>query len=66
RAALQARLGSLGVTMRDASYALTHDGAVIEFSGNVVAVSEAAFEALAGHLRGEAGVAEFELTRISK
>lgn len=66
RQALQARLAGFGVTMRDASYALTHDGAMVEYSGSLVAGSEASFESLADHLRDQEGVAEFQLSRISK
>lgn len=63
---LRARLAGFGVNLRDLSYALTKDGTLVEFSGNVMASSETCFEQLVGHLRGQAGVAEFELSRISK
>ena len=66
KAALEALLARFGVTLRDVSYALSHDGAMMEFSGNVLAVSDRNFDDLAGHLRGLEGVAEFELARISK
>jgi putative Mg2+ transporter-C (MgtC) family protein len=63
---LTAMLQGFGVSLRDVSYALSHDGAVMEFSGNIVAGSDRRFDDLAGHLRGHEGVAEFQLSRISK
>jgi putative Mg2+ transporter-C (MgtC) family protein len=63
---LLAMLQGFGVSLRDVSYALTHDGAVMEFSGNIVASADRAFDDLAGHLRSHEGIAEFELSRISK
>ncbi len=59
-------LEGFGVSLRDISYALSHDGAVVEFSGNVVAGADRCFDELSGHLRAHEGVAEFELSRISK
>jgi putative Mg2+ transporter-C (MgtC) family protein len=66
KAALEAMLDKFGVTLRDVSYALTHDGAVMEFSGNVVARTERCFDDLSDHLRGLEGIAEYQLSRISK
>ena len=66
KAGLEAMLSAFDVTLRDVSYALTHDGAVMEFSGNVLTVDEKSFDNLANHLRGLEGVAEFQLSRISK
>jgi hypothetical protein len=66
KAGLQAMLASHGVTLRDLSYALSHDGAMMEFSGNLVASRDRGLDDLADHLRGHEGVAEFELSRISK
>ena len=63
---LLAMLEGFGVSLRDVSYALSHDGAVVEFSGSIVARSERCFDELSAHLRGHEGVAEFELSRISK
>ena len=63
---LLAMLGGFGVSLRDISFALSHDGAVMEFSGNVVAATDRCFDELSGHLRRHEGVAEFELSRISK
>jgi putative Mg2+ transporter-C (MgtC) family protein len=63
---LLALLAGFGVSLRDVSYALSHDGAMMEFRGNIVAVSGRCFDDLAGHLRDHEGVAEFELSRISK
>ncbi|THD64772.1 MgtC/SapB family protein [Phenylobacterium sp.] len=63
---LLAMLGGFGVSLRDVSYSLSHDGAVMEFSGNIIGGTERCFDDLAGHLRGHEGVAEFELSRISK
>ncbi|HLZ75817.1 MgtC/SapB family protein [Phenylobacterium sp.] len=59
-------LEGFGVSLRDVSYALRSDGAVVEFSGNVVARADRCFDELSGHLRSHEGVAEFELSRISK
>lgn len=66
KAGLQAMLQGFGVSLRDISYALSHDGAIMEFRGNAVAPQDGALDALAEHLRKQEGVAEFELSRISK
>jgi putative Mg2+ transporter-C (MgtC) family protein len=66
RAGLLTILGRFGVAMREISYARSHDGAVIEFSGNLTARREQGLDELAAHLRELAGLAEFELSRISK
>jgi putative Mg2+ transporter-C (MgtC) family protein len=64
--AVRALLAGFGVSLRDVSYALSQDGAVMEFSGNIVARTDRSFDELAGHLRGHEGVTGFELSRISK
>jgi putative Mg2+ transporter-C (MgtC) family protein len=66
RAGLHAMLDGFGITLRDVSYSLSHDGAILEFSGNVVAQRQAALDELAEHLRRQEGVAEFQISRISK
>lgn len=66
KAALQALLASLGVSLKELSYARSHDGAILEFSGNLVGGREAAFDELAAHLRGLPALVEFELSRISR
>jgi putative Mg2+ transporter-C (MgtC) family protein len=66
KAALQALLAEHNISVRDVSYALTHDGAILEYSGNVVAAGSRGLDDLAAHLLAMEGVAEFELARISK
>jgi putative Mg2+ transporter-C (MgtC) family protein len=66
KAGLQAQLASRGVSLSELSYARSHDGAILEFSGNLVAKEDHVFDDLALHLRGLAGLVEFELARISK
>ena len=63
---LTSMLTGFGVSLRDVSYALSHDGAVMEFSGNIVAGTDRCFDQLFAHLCGHEGIAEFELSRISK
>lgn len=65
-AGLHALLREYGVSMREVSYARSHDGALLEFSGNLTAGREQAFDDLAAHLRTRGDLAEFELSRISK
>ena len=65
-AGLHALLAEHRLSMRDVSYALTHDGAILEYSGNVVAEKNGSLDDLAEHLLAMEGVAEFELARISK
>jgi putative Mg2+ transporter-C (MgtC) family protein len=65
-AGLHALLEAHGLSMRDVSYALSHDGAIMEFSGNLVARRSGSLADLAAHLRTLESVAEFELARISK
>jgi len=65
-AALQSLLAAEGVSLQELSYARSHDGAILEFSGNLMATREAAFDHLATHLRALPGLAEFELSRVSK
>ncbi|HEV2531642.1 MgtC/SapB family protein [Phenylobacterium sp.] len=66
KAGLQAMLAARGVSMRELSYARSHDGAILEFSGNLMARRDRAFDDLAEHLRALPALAEFELSRISK
>jgi putative Mg2+ transporter-C (MgtC) family protein len=66
KAGLQSLLASRGVSIRELSYARSHDGTILEFSGNLMAKEDRAFDDLAAHLRGAAGLVEFELSRISK
>lgn len=65
-ATLQAGLAAFGVSLRELSYARSHDGSIVEFSGNLMAEQDRAFDLLASHLRTLEGLAEFELSRISK
>jgi putative Mg2+ transporter-C (MgtC) family protein len=64
--ALQALLATRGVAFRELSYARSHDGAILEFSGNLTALRDRDFDELEGHLRDFPGLVEFELSRISK
>jgi putative Mg2+ transporter-C (MgtC) family protein len=64
--ALRGLLASKDVSMAELSYARTHDGAFLEFSGNLKARGPQAFHDLAARLRTIDGLAEFELSRISK
>jgi putative Mg2+ transporter-C (MgtC) family protein len=66
RARLVGLLAVHGVTLRELSYARSHDGAFLEFSGNVMAKRDTAFDDLAISLRDLESLAEFELSRISK
>jgi putative Mg2+ transporter-C (MgtC) family protein len=66
RAGLQTLVACEGVSLQELSYARSHDGAILEFSGSLVARREAAFDGLAARLRELPGLAEFELSRISK
>lgn len=59
-------LGRYEVSLRELSYAQSHDGALLEFSGNLMAKREGAFDDLAAHLRSRPELVEFELSRISK
>jgi putative Mg2+ transporter-C (MgtC) family protein len=59
-------LADHGVSLRDLSYARSHDGAILEFSGNAMARRGAAFEDLAATLRTLDGLVEFELSRLGK
>jgi putative Mg2+ transporter-C (MgtC) family protein len=65
-AALHALLRGYGVSLREVSYARSHDGALLEFRGNLTAAREQAFDDLATHLRTRGELVEFELARISK
>jgi putative Mg2+ transporter-C (MgtC) family protein len=63
---LQRLLESFGVSLAEVSYARTHEGALLEFRGNLVARRGGAFDRLAAHLRAQANLVEFDLARISK
>jgi len=63
---LRSLLARFRVTVFEVSYGRSHDGAFTEFSGNLTAVHQNAFDDLARHLRVMEGLAEFELARISK
>ncbi len=66
RARLVSLLAVHGVNLRELSYARSHDGAFLEFSGNVMAKRDQSFDDLAVSLRDLESLAEFELSRISK
>lgn len=66
KAGLRALLAEHGLAMRHVSYALTHDGAILEFRGNLMESRRGGLDDLAAHLLAMEGVAEFELSRISK
>jgi len=63
---LMAMLKGFGVDFRDVSYAQSHEGAMLEFSGNLVARNDRGLDDLAAHLRGLEAMAEFEISRNSK
>jgi putative Mg2+ transporter-C (MgtC) family protein len=54
------------VSLRELSFGRSHDGPILEFSGNVMAANDQALDALAASLRELDSLAEFELSRISK
>jgi putative Mg2+ transporter-C (MgtC) family protein len=62
----RAWMASKDVDLAELSYARTHDGAILEFSGNLRAKGPPAFHDLAAYLRDMDGLVEFELDRISK
>ena len=66
RPQLEAMLAGHGVSLREVSYARSHDGALLEFSGALMARRNGAFDELASHLRGLPGLVEFDLARVSK
>lgn len=66
QAGLVALLDGFGVSLRDISYGRSQDGALLEFSGNISAKREAAFDELAAHLRALESLREFQVSRISK
>jgi putative Mg2+ transporter-C (MgtC) family protein len=66
KAGLRSLLARLDVSMREISYARSHEGAIMEFSGNLMAKQDRAFDDLADNLRVVPGLAEFELQRIGK
>jgi putative Mg2+ transporter-C (MgtC) family protein len=63
---LRALIAARGVSLSELSYVRSHDGAMFEFQGNLRAPKSEAFHDLAVHLRTVAGLAEFEVQRISK
>jgi putative Mg2+ transporter-C (MgtC) family protein len=63
---LQALLEAKGVSFRELSYGRSSQGALLEFSGNLMAREDRAFDELAAHLRTLPGLVEFELSRIGK
>jgi putative Mg2+ transporter-C (MgtC) family protein len=63
---LRALMRSRDVDLDELSYARTHEGAVLEFRGNLRAKGPPAFHELAAYLRTVDGLVEFELSRISK
>jgi putative Mg2+ transporter-C (MgtC) family protein len=65
-AGLHELLARHGVSLREVSYAQSQDGALLEFSGNLTANHEQAYDGLAAHLRTRGDLVEFELSRISK
>lgn len=66
RDGLLALLKPYGVSFGEISYARSHDGAMLEFSGNVSAASDGGLDDLAASLRTLDNLVEFELSRISK
>jgi len=65
-AGLRILLAADGVSMRDISYARCRDGALVEFSGNVMTMKDQSLDNLASSLRAVDSLVEFEITRISK
>jgi putative Mg2+ transporter-C (MgtC) family protein len=59
-------MASRDVSLAELSYARTHDGAILEFSGNLRAKNPSAYNNLAVYLRTMEGLVEFNLERISK
>jgi putative Mg2+ transporter-C (MgtC) family protein len=66
KANLVSLLAAQGVSVQELSYARSQQGAIMEFSGNLMAKHERAFDELADFLRALSGLVEFELARISK
>jgi putative Mg2+ transporter-C (MgtC) family protein len=64
--ALKALLKDNGVSLGALSYARTHGGAMMEYSGTMVAPKDAVLHALGERLRAMDGLVEFDLDRISK
>ena len=63
---LRAMLKEHGVSLSELSYALQKDGAILEYSGTLLAPRDAAIRALAEWLRTLDGLVEYDLDRISK
>jgi putative Mg2+ transporter-C (MgtC) family protein len=66
QAGLLEMLAEHGVAMRELSFARSNDGALLEFRGNLTATSDHALDVLAATLREIDGLAEFDISRISK
>ena len=64
--ALRTMLKEHGVSLSELSYALQKDGAILEYSGTLLAPRDAAIRALAEWLRTLDGLVEYDLDRISK
>ena len=63
---LRAFLKDNGVSLSELSYARQEGGAILEYSGTVLAPKAAVFQALAERLRAMDGLVEYDLDRISK
>lgn len=63
---LKVMLAAHGVSFRDVSYAVSRESELVEFSGNLMARTDRALDQFVAHLRSLEGVAEFEISRISK
>jgi putative Mg2+ transporter-C (MgtC) family protein len=63
---LKALLAEHGVSMSEPSYARRQNGAILEYSGSLRCKSPKDLHDLAERLRTMAGLAEYELDRISK
>ncbi|HEX5262062.1 MAG TPA: MgtC/SapB family protein [Phenylobacterium sp.] len=66
QAGLMTLLAEHNVTLRELSFARAEDGAILEFRGNLTAASDHALDGLAAALRELDGLAEFDISRISK
>lgn len=65
-AAFKALLASRKIALGELSYAATHGGKLLEYSGNLKAETPDAFHDLGGYLPTVEALVEFELSRISK
>ncbi len=62
----RAFLKTYGVSLSELSYARQEGGAILEYSGTMLAPRDSVFRALAEHLRTFDGLVEYDLDRISK